>query len=71
MYSYESTGPNDAIDSYLLLEDGSTFEGKHFGADVSVDGEIGKSFDKPAHMLAQVGADACTWTLLPESTSTC
>ncbi|XP_011866080.1 PREDICTED: CAD protein [Vollenhovia emeryi] len=34
------TGCNNAIDSYLLLEDGSVFSGKRFGADVSVDGEI-------------------------------
>lgn len=40
MSSDLSTGLNDAPDSYLLLEDGSVFSGKHFGADVSVDGEI-------------------------------
>lgn len=38
-----STELNGTTDSYLLLEDGSVFLGKRFGADVSVDGEIGKS----------------------------
>lgn len=37
-----SAGLDGAIDSYLLLEDGSVFSGKRFGADISVDGEIGK-----------------------------
>ncbi|XP_029675427.1 CAD protein isoform X1 [Formica exsecta] len=40
MPSYASIEPNGSSDSYLLLEDGSTFLGKHFGADVSVDGEL-------------------------------
>lgn len=42
MPGYSSIGLNGASDSYLLLEDGSIFLGKHFGANVSVDGEIGK-----------------------------
>ncbi|KYQ55118.1 CAD protein [Trachymyrmex zeteki] len=40
MFSNGSTELNDVTDSYLLLEDGSVFLGKRFGADVSVDGEI-------------------------------
>lgn len=28
-------------DAYLLLENGRVFPGKKFGADVSVDGEVG------------------------------
>ncbi|XP_024870191.1 CAD protein [Temnothorax curvispinosus] len=40
MSSVASTGLNGAINSYLLLEDGSVFPGRRFGADVSVDGEI-------------------------------
>lgn len=42
MPSYASIGPNGASDCYLLLEDGSIFLGKQFGAHVSVDGEIGE-----------------------------
>lgn len=37
-----STEIDSKFDSYLLLEDGSIFPGKRFGANVSVDGEIGK-----------------------------
>jgi hypothetical protein len=47
MSSYEFSGPNGTFDSYLLLEDGSIFLGKHFGADISVDGEVGKLLNKP------------------------
>jgi len=50
-------GLNGATDSYLLLEDGSVFLGKRFGADVSVDGEIGEFMHKCEHvLLLQVGA---------------
>lgn len=42
MTSDASAGLNGATDSYLLLEDGSVFMGKRFGADMPVDGEIGK-----------------------------
>lgn len=42
MPSRASTGPNGATDSYLLLEDGSIFLGKSFGADACADGEVGK-----------------------------
>lgn len=56
MSSDASVGLNGAIDSYLLLEDGSVFPGKRFGADVSVDGEIGESMRKREHvLLLQVG----------------
>jgi len=50
MSSNASTGSNDTNDSYLLLEDGSIFLGKRFGADVSIDGEIGKSMYKCEHV---------------------
>ncbi|XP_025986539.1 CAD protein isoform X1 [Solenopsis invicta] len=40
MSSDASAGFNGATDSYLLLEDGSVFVGKRFGAEVPVDGEI-------------------------------
>ncbi|XP_018404627.1 PREDICTED: CAD protein [Cyphomyrmex costatus] len=40
MSSNVSTWSNDVTDSYLLLEDGSVFLGKRFGADASIDGEI-------------------------------
>ncbi|XP_012543292.1 CAD protein [Monomorium pharaonis] len=40
MSSDAFAGLNGATNSYLLLEDGSIFMGKHFGADVPVDGEI-------------------------------
>lgn len=51
MFSNGSTELNDVTDSYLLLEDGSVFLGKRFGADVSVDGEIGESMRKCEHVF--------------------
>jgi len=57
MSSNASSGPNDANDSYLLLEDGSVFLGKRFGADVSIDGEIGESIYKcETRVLLRIGA---------------
>jgi len=47
MPGYKFSGPNGTFDSYLLLEDGSVFLGKHFGADTSIDGEVGKLLNKP------------------------
>ncbi|XP_011153146.1 CAD protein [Harpegnathos saltator] len=35
-----SSGLNGKTDCYLLLQDGSVYPGKHFGAKVSVDGEV-------------------------------
>lgn len=48
---------DDANVSHLILENGSIFLGKHFGADVSVDGEIGEFMSEREHVLVlQVGA---------------
>jgi len=55
MPSYESSRPNGTFDSYLLLEDGSVFLGKHFGADISVDGEVGKLLSKPNTWFSDAG----------------
>lgn len=53
-----STGLHGAADCYLLLEDNSVFTGKRFGANISVDGEIGEFMRKREHvfLLLQVGA---------------
>lgn len=51
MSSDASTELDGATDSYLLLEDGSVFTGKRFGADVSVDGEIGEFMRKREHVF--------------------
>lgn len=48
---------DDANISHLILENGSIFRGKHFGADVSVDGEIGEFTSEREHvLLLQIGA---------------
>lgn len=39
---YASTGLNGKTDCYLLLDDGSVYPGKRFGANVPVEGEIGE-----------------------------
>lgn len=52
-----SIGRDDANVSHLILENGSIFLGKPFGADVSVDGEIGEFMSEREHvLLLQVGA---------------
>lgn len=42
---------NQATNTYLVLEDGSVFFGKSFGADVSIDGEIGEFVNRIEHMF--------------------
>ena len=72
MSSNASIGSNNANDSYLLLEDGSIFLGKHFGADISVDGEIGKSMHKCEHVYryeSESYENTCILFLRPTSSN--
>lgn len=40
----------------LILEDGSTFKGRLFGANISVSGEVGKSFLSELTLVFHVSA---------------
>jgi len=70
MPGYKFSGPNGTFDSYLLLEDGSIFLGKHFGADICIDGEVGKLSNKPDTWFSiREETDPGTWIMFSESSA--
>lgn len=45
--------------AYLLLEDGSVFPGRHFGAERPVDGEIGECTSNTCSSIASTHVHGC------------